>query len=500
MNQNQTPLFDAVKKHIEREVIPFHVPGHKHGNGISEFREFVGDNVLKMDLNSMSDIDDACNPIGVIAESQKLFAEAYGAEHAYFLVNGSSSGIQTMIMSACKPGDQIILPRNAHKSALSGIILSGAVPVYVQPEINEELGIAMGITEVALKNAIKKHPHAKAVFVVNPTYYGVSSDIKSIVKIARKNNMAVLIDEAHGAHMPFHKDFPLTAMEVGADMSTVSTHKTGGSLTQSAALLLRSNIIKPEKVRQILNLTYTTSASYLLMSSIDVARKQLATKGFEMLDNVLKLARKAREDINKIEGLYSPGKELIGTTGCYDFDETKLTVNIKNLGLTGYEMENILVNDYNIQIEFADLFNIFLIITLGDKEEYIDALVKALKEIAQKRDKKAVNKAAKIPFNPEMIISPREAFYSQKKTVALEDSEGEICGEMIMAYPPGIPVISMGERISKDVIDYVKILKKEKCQLQGTSDPYVNNIRVIAKPTYLLKNNFQFGEYAEYSD
>ena len=195
-----------------------------------------------------------------------------------------------MIMSACEPGDKIIIPRNAHRSTIGGIILSGVVPVYLQPEINESLGIAMGIDEKSLKNAIKENPHAKAVFLINPTYYGVVSDLKSLVRIAHRHEMAVLVDELHGAHMCFHDDFPLTAMEVGADMSAASLHKTGGSMTQSSALFLRGSMISPEKTKEVLNLTYTTSASYLLMSSLDVARKQLATEGSELLENALNLA------------------------------------------------------------------------------------------------------------------------------------------------------------------------------------------------------------------
>ncbi len=481
LNQNRTPLFDAMKKHMERDIVPFHVPGHKYGYGLEDFRNLVGDNVLKMDLNAMEDLDDACNPIGVIAESEQLLAEAFGAETAYFLVNGTSSGVQAMIMSTCKPGDQIILPRNSHKSTLGGIILSGAIPVYLQPEVSEELGIAMGVTPVSVKNAVKQNPFAKAVFVINPTYYGAASDLKSITRLAHRSGMAVLVDEAHGAHMSFHDDFPLTAMEVGADMSAVSMHKTGGSMTQTSALLLRGDIVDPSVVKQILGLTYTTSASYVLMCSIDAARKQLAVRGSEILDNVLSMARWARDEINKIEGLYAPGKELIGTPGCYDFDETRLTINVKKLGITGYEAEKNLINNYNIQVELSDMYNIFAVISLGDRKEYLEALINALKDMAQKLGVKEFGKTISIPFNSEMIVSPRDAFYSSKKAVRLEDSAGEISGEMIMSYPPGIPVVCMGERITPDIIDYVRLLKEEKCLLQGTVDPYVDYVMVLGR-------------------
>jgi arginine decarboxylase len=479
LTQSRTPLFDAVKKYVESDIIPFHVPAHKKGAGLKEFREYIGEYALKMDANGMEGLDFANNPTGVICEAEKLLAQAFGAQNAYFLVNGTTAGVQAMIMSACEPGDKIIIPRNAHKSTIGGIILSGVVPVYLQPEINESLGIAMGIDENSLKNAIKENPHAKAVFLINPTYYGVVSDLKSLVRIAHRHEMAVLVDEAHGAHMCFHDDFPLTAMEVGADMSAASLHKTAGSMTQSSALFLRGSMISPEKTKEVLNLTYTTSASYLLMSSLDVARKQLATEGSELLENALNLARMAREEINKIEGLYAFGKELIGTPGVYDFDETKLGINVSRLGYTGYEMEAKLRIEYNIQIELSDMCNILAIISIGDSEESVTSLINALKDIASKSEIREYKNPAINLQNPKMIVSPRDAFYSPKKKMPLENSVGEIAGEMVMAYPPGIPVICMGERITHDIIDYIKLLKEQKCQMQGTADPFINYIMVL---------------------
>lgn len=479
LDQKKTPLFDAVKNYVESKVVQFHVPGHKQGRGLPELKEYIGERALQMDANGMEDLDYANHPTGVILEAERLMAYAFGAQNAYFLVNGTTAGVQAMIMSACEPGDKILIPRNAHKSTIGGIILSGAMPVYIQPEINQRLGIAMGVTEESIKKAIKDHPHAKAVFLINPTYYGAASDLKSIVRIAHRHDMAVLVDEAHGAHMSFHDDFPLTAMEVGADMSAASMHKTSGSMTQSSVLLLRSNIISPEKVKQVLDLTHTTSSSYLLMCSLDVARKQLATNGSDMLEEALHLARWAREEINRIEGLYAFGKELIGTPGCYDFDETKLAVNVRGLGYTGYQMESKLRKEYNIQVELSDLCNILAIVSIGDRKEDLEAFVNALKDIASKTQTVEFDNTVGIPESPKMIVSPRDAFFSSKKAVPLEDSYGEIAGEMVMAYPPGIPVICMGERITKDIIEYIKVLKREKCEIQGTVDPYVDYIRVL---------------------
>ena len=478
-DQRKTPLFDALKTHIEEEVVPFHVPGHKHGKGLKEYTDYVGETVMKMDVNGMEDLDNANNPVSVIRESQELLADAFKAEHAYFLNNGTSQGVQTMIMSACDPGEKIIIPRNAHKSTIGGIILSGAIPVYVPPVINEQLGIAMAVESEVIREALSHNPHIKSVFIVNPTYYGAVSDLKSIVRAAHRRGASVLVDEAHGAHMAFNDDFPLTAMEVGADMSASSTHKTVGSLTQSSILLLRGNKIAPERVKQTLGLTHTTSSSYLLMTSVDVARKQLALEGEDLLEETLRLARYARAAINEIPGLYAFGTELVGQAGCYDMDETKLGIHVRRLGLTGYEMEKILRWEYKIQVEMADLYNVMAIITIGDTKENLDRLIQALREIAEKQGVQEVRNATQIPHVPELIVTPRDAFYSHKKAVRLEDSVGEIAAEMIMAYPPGIPVVCPGERITKEVVDYVKVLKEENCQLQGTADPYADYIRVL---------------------
>ncbi|QUH25088.1 aminotransferase class I/II-fold pyridoxal phosphate-dependent enzyme [Serpentinicella alkaliphila] len=480
INQNETPIFTALKEYHKRNVVAFDVPGHKHGVGLKEFTDFVGPNVMEVDVNAMKCLDNICNPIGVIRQAEELAAYAFGSDNAFFLVNGTTAGVQAMIMSACKPGEKIILPRNAHKSAVSGIILSGAIPIYIQPEINEDLGIAMGISIESLEKTIGRHPDAKAVFVINPTYYGMTTNLKEVVSIAHRNGMAVLVDEAHGAHMAFHRDFPLSAMEAGADMSAVSTHKTGGSLTQSSLLLLRQGIIDPFTVKKSLNLTQTTSASYLLMSSVDVARKQLATRGFQLLNDVLKLARDARKAINQIPGLYAFGEELIGSPGIYDFDETKLSVNVAKIGLTGFEVYDLLVDQYNIQVEMADYYNIMAIISVGDTEEPINALVQALKHIAENhRRPEEVKLKNSVLKNPDVIVSPRDAYYSNKKTVKLEEAVGEVSGESIMAYPPGIPLVAPGEKITQEIIDYILLLKEEESLLQGTEDPYIEYVRVL---------------------
>ncbi len=479
LNQGLTPLFDAVKKYISDNVTAFHVPGHKHGRGLYELTSFLGEPALNMDVNGMDDLDYYNNPTSVIEEAQNLLADAFGAKHAFFLVNGTSGGIQAMIISVCKPGDKIIIPRNIHKSIVNGMILGGVNPVYIQPEINERLGIANGVTVHKVEDAILSNPEAKAVFLINPTYYGVTSDLKAIIDITHKYNMLILVDEAHGTHMYFHEDFPSTAIELGADMCAVSMHKTGGSLTQSSVLMIGSDKIDPESVKQSLNLLSTSSASYLLMCSLDIARKQLATEGHGLLSNTLYLARWARNEINKINGLYAFGKEMVGQHGCFDFDETKLGINVRGLGYTGYEMENKLRKEYNIQVELSDLNNVLAIVSIGDRMEDLSILVDSLKNIASKSDMEIYSAIRPPPKYPNSIICPRDAYYMNKKLVRLTDSEGQLSGETVTTYPPGIPIICAGEVITKEVIEYLTILKSEKCHLQGAKDTSLNYIKVL---------------------
>ncbi len=476
--QNQTPLFDAVRHHIEREIIPFHVPGHKHGQGLRELRDYLGAPVMFMDLNSMPDLDDLCNPVSVIAQAQQLAAEAFGADSAFFLVNGTTAGIQAMMIAAARPGETIILPRNCHKSAYAGLILSGALPVYAPVSVNKELGISMTLSIDALEATYKKAPHAAALFVVNPSYYGYAGDLKRMVRIAHTYNSAVLVDEAHGCHMSFNDRFPLTAMEAGADAAAVSAHKTGGALTQASILLTRGTRIAREIYQESLDVLRTTSASYLLLVSLDLARKQLALHGREMLDRCLHLARHARKEINKIDGLYAFGREL-ARRDVTDFDETRLNIHVARLGLTGYEMERRLREEHGIQIELADLSNVLALITIGDDESGIQRLIVALKQIAAGRPVIKADQVALPPAMPSVIISPREAFYAEKKSVALAAAVGEICGEMIMSYPPGIPVVCPGEKIDRDAVAYIQLLKAQNCFFQGTADPRVDFVRVL---------------------
>lgn len=483
LDQTKTPLLSALMEYVNNSTIPFHVPGHKKGQGMwSEFKDFVGTNVLSMDVTVFKQVDSLHKPTGAIKAAQELAADAYNTDYTFFSIHGTSGAIQAMIMSVVGPGDKIIIPRNVHKSVTAGIILSGASPVYMQPEIDHAVGVALNVTPETVKDVLEENPDAKAVLIVNPTYYGVSTDIEEIVKIVHNYNIPLIVDEAHGPHLHFNNKLPISAVDAGADICSQSTHKIIGSMTQSSLLHVRKGLVDVNRVKTVLSLLQTTSPSYILLASLDAARKQMVIEGKELLDKTIELASYARSSINAIEGYYCFGEEVLSKKGAYAFDPTKITITCKDLGLSGYELERILAEKYFIQPEMSDLYNVLCVFSLGDTKESIDKLLKALKEISDvqccslRRKIDIIN----VPDIPEQVLTPRDAFNSMTVSIPLSDSMGQISAEFLMAYPPGIPILCPGEMITKDIIDYVKELKEANLYVQGTEDPDVNNIKVVS--------------------
>lgn len=474
-----TPVFTAMKAYREKNVIPFDVPGHKHGRGLREYAEYFGEAMLELDVNSMKPLDFLGNPISVIKESEELLADAFGADQGYFIVNGTSFAVQVMIMTAVSEGDKIILPRNVHKSAINSLILCGAVPVYMSPEIDEEMGVSHNVTMETIRKACEEHPDAKAVFIINPTYYGAVCDLKSVVNYCHEKGMLVLIDEAHGTHFHFNDQFPLSGMQAGADMSSVSLHKTGGSLTQSSALLIKGDRVDGRYVRKVINMMQTTSPSYLLMGSLDVARKMLALEGKAILDRVIEVAEYGRRKIKEIPGCYAIGKESEGRPGMFQFDPTKLSVTTRDMGLNGMELYDILRDEYNIQMETGDVYNSLAILSVGDDYDNVDKLIDALRDISTRFHGERLDYKKIDLHYPNVVMSPRDAFYAEKEMVALEETLGRISGESLMSYPPGIPVVSYGEKINESVIEQIKLFKASHGIVTGMEDPNADFIKVI---------------------
>jgi arginine/lysine/ornithine decarboxylase len=478
LDQSRAPILEALDEMKQNRLVPFDVPGHKRGRGNPDLTEFLGEKCMSVDVNSMKMLDNLCHPVSVIKEAEELAADAFGAAHAFFMVGGTTSAVQSMVLSVCKRGDKIILPRNVHRSVINIMILCGAVPVYVNPDMNHELGIALGMRLSEVERAIKENPDAKAILVNNPTYYGICSNLKGITELAHRHGMKMLVDEAHGTQFYFDKDLPVTAMEAGADMAAVSMHKSGGSLTQSSFLLIGPDMSEGH-VRQIINLTQTTSGSYLLMSSLDISRRNLALHGQEIFDKVKDMVEYARKEINQIGDYYAYSREIVNGDSIYDFDITKLSVNTLQVGLAGIEVYDLLRDEYDIQTEFGDLGNVLAYVSVGDRMRDIERLVSALAEIRRlyKRDKNSLMTAEYI--NPRVIFSPQEAFYSDKESLPLKDCKDKVCAEFVMCYPPGIPILAPGELITEEILEYIVYAKEKGCSMTGPEDMELNRINVM---------------------
>ena len=478
ISQENAPIYEALERLRKMRVVPFDVPGHKRGRGNPELARLLGEKCMSMDVNSMKPLDNLCHPVSVIRQAEELAAEAFGAAHAFLMVGGTTSAVQAMVLSVAKRGEKIILPRNVHRSVIGAMVLCGAVPVYVNPQCNDRLGIPLGMTVKDVKKAIEENPDAKAVLVNNPTYYGICSDIRSMVKLAHDHGMYCLADEAHGTHFYFSDQLPVSAMEAGADMAAVSMHKSGGSLTQSSLLLIGPNMSEGY-VRQIINLTQTTSGSYLLLSSLDISRRNLALRGKETFEKVRSYAKYARGEINDIGGYYAFCRELINGDSVYDFDVTKLAVHTLDVGLAGIEVYDLLRDEYDIQIEFGDFGNFLAYLSIGDRKQDIERLVSALAEIARRFGKEKVDLMPQEYVDPQVAVSPQDAFYADKETVELKDAPGRISGEFVMCYPPGIPILAPGERVTQEIREHIEYAREKGCTLTGAEDLEIRHLNVL---------------------
>ncbi len=516
-SQQQTPLLNALRDLTNHPHAAFYAPGHKGGQGISQpLIDLLGAAVFRSDLPELPELDNLFNPEGAIAEAQDLAAAAFGAQSTRFLANGSTCGIIAAILATCGPGDKIILPRNIHSSAISGLILSGAIPIFVNPEYNPDWDIANSITPQAIAAALEQHPDAKAVMMVYPTYHGVCGDLRAIAKITHQYNIPLLVDEAHGAHFNFHPNLPEPALSAGADLTVQSTHKTLGAMTQASMLHVKGDRIDIQKLNKALQLVQSTSPSYILLASLDAARQQMALHGKELMAQTLQLAEKARSRISQIPGLSV--LEPLNTPGFAALDRTRLTVKVSDLGITGFTADDILHSQLGVTAELPMPQHLTFIISLGNTESDIDNLVKACTLLEGRRKKEEGSSATitvqdvtdvtdvrkkeegrkkksersspmsdgrfahspSLPLSPSpTLLSPREAFFFPAETVPADKAVDRLCAELICPYPPGIPVLMPGEIITAEAVDYLQQVLTAGGKITGCSDPGLQTLKVV---------------------
>ena len=487
--QHHAPIAEAMRAYSEGGALAFHTPGHKQGLGAHALlRSLVTDEGLREEVSLMEELDDLHEPTMCIAEAERLAAELYGADKAYLMVNGTTGAIHAMLVGTLAPGDIVLVPRNAHRSVIGGIVLAGAKPVWMAPEASERFGIPMGVAPETVRRAVREHPEAKAALLVYPTYYGVATDLAAIARILHDAGMLLLVDEAHGPHLRFFDESsgqPKQALDCGADAVAQSTHKLLGAMTQGSLLLTQGARIDDEHIRAAASLLQTTSPNQLLMASIDIARMQMATEGRTRWADALRLADRLRAAADELPGLHCLGAADCQTPGASGLDRTKVTVDVTGLGLTGPEAEVWLRHNEacKIQCELSDARNVLFLVTYADTEETIEKLITALRALVKERQGRAADMAEdtlpSLPPVPVTAADPRTAFFAPKERVAFTAAAGRIAAEQVMFYPPGIPILAPGDRVTEDAIRYIRAMQAVGRKVVGPEDASLRTLLVL---------------------
>ena len=481
------PLAEAVLRYAGLGVTPFHTPGHKGGRGAHPLlRRFFTDEGLRADVSLSAELDDLHAPTGCIRAAEKLAAEAYGADAAYFMINGTTGAIHTMLMAALAPGDVLLVPRNVHRSIVGAMILTGVRPIYMQPEIDTRLGIAMGVSLATVARAVREHPEARAALLVYPTYYGVATELSAIADFLHAQGKLLLVDAAHGAHFTFSDELPPSAMAAGADLSAESTHKMLGSLTQTSMLLARGGRVPTERIRAASGIVQSTSPNEILLASLDLARAQMAQEGRERLAAAIRTAHELRRRINEIGGLWAFGAEYMGADGMAGLDPLKITVQVTGLGLSGFAAEEEL-RRRNVACELADARSVLLLLSYADGTHEMERVFAALRGMSEENAPLCISRGAvsflALPPLPRTALSPRDAYFARSERVPAASAEGRIAAETITFYPPGIPVLAPGDLIDGETISYLRTMKMIGARVVGAADASLRTIAVIAEGT-----------------
>lgn len=474
-DQTKTPLVDALKNFDKISPAYFCIPSHHRGKGASSsFTEVFGKTVLKYDLTETPLTDDLHEADGAIKEAESLASELFGSDRTFFLVNGTTCANEAMIISSVCEGEKILVARNCHKSVLMGMIISGASPVYIEPEISGVFSAFGSISPEKVKLAFKNHPDIKAFILTSPTYYGIGSDLQKIADICHSHGALLLVDEAHGSHFAFSDKLPKTALSCGADMVSQSTHKTLNSMTQSSMLHVKGSLVDISKVDAALKIVQSTSPSYILMASLDAARQNAALNGRTAVCRMLDITSYIRSTLSSIDGVSCP--ENVDGNEVFSFDKTRIVFSVK--GISGFYLSEILFEKYNICCEMADNYNVVSIIGSSDSYEDADRLINAVKEIAATVNSGKI-KEFSLPHRPPMAMTPRKAFFAKSTRTNFKDSVGKVSAEIIAPYPPGIPVIYPGEVITEEIYEFISEAIKDGRHIHGFSDKSMETIKII---------------------
>jgi arginine decarboxylase len=483
--QADAPYLDALRAYADREAGRFHVPGHKGGPGADPgLVEAIGERALEMDIPALIHGVDAGPEPTSFQVAQQLAAEAWGASRTWFVTNGSSQCNHVACMALAHLGDSVVVQRNCHSSTIDGLVLSGLRPTFVAPELDPELRIAHCITPAALDAALGATPAAVAALVVSPTYFGAVADVAGLAEVAHGRGLPLVVDEAWGAHLAFSDELPAHALALGADLVVSSTHKVVGSLTQSAMLHLGGESrLDAALIDRCVTLLESTSPSSLLSGSLDAARRHAATEGAELLAETLAALRETRAAVREIEGLDVLDERLAGAPGVHGWDPLRLAIDVRGSGLTGFELEPVLRDIDDIHLELVAENVIVALFGMGERASPRGTrLVRAL-ELAVEQLGREPHRVQE-PFAPpppwgELVMSPRAAFLGPQEVVAAEDAAGRVAAEPLAAYPPGVPNVLPGERLTAPTLNYIRRTIEEGGALRGASDRGLRTVRVV---------------------
>jgi arginine decarboxylase len=482
--QPTAPYLDAVVAYGFRGAGRFHVPGHKGGPGADPGLRFaLGDRALAVDVpQDMEGIDIGPAPTP-FDRAEQLAAEAYGADRTWFLTNGATQGNHALCLALAPLGAKVVAQRNSHASVVDGLVLSGGLPSFVAPEYDADLGMAHGVAPGALAGALARTPDARAAFIVSPTYYGVAADVAGCAEAAHAAGVPLVVDQAWGPHFGFHPDLPPGALSQGADAVLTSTHKIVGALTQSAMLhVAGTGRIDASAVARAIRLTRSTSSSSLLFMSLDAARRQLAIHGEALLHETLRAIRQAREKLATVPGVAVLGPELVGRPGVVDWDPLRIVLDVRGTGCTGYEVARALEHAYDVQTELATQATVVLLVGLGEQPVALERVAGDVEEVVKRIQRPGTIPAVIAPpasLEQQMAVPPREAFLGDAELVAVDEAIGRISCESIAGYPPGIPALLPGERITAETMDYLRWTVEAGARLHGASDPRLETINVL---------------------
>jgi len=486
--QPTAPYLDAVVAYGFRGSGRFHVPGHKGGPGADPgLRHALGDDTLMVDIpQDIRGVDTGPEPTPY-QRAERLAAEAYGAARTWFLTNGATQGNHTLALALAPLGTTVVVQRNAHASLVDGLVLSGGRPHFVAPAYDEEIGMAHGVTPEALADALAQAGEAKAAFIVSPTYYGMVADVAACAQVAHDAGVPLVVDQSWGPHFGFHPDLPAGALQQGADAVVTSTHKIVGSLTQSAMLHVSdSRRVDPERVARVLRLLRSTSPSSLLMASLDAARRQLAVHGEALLHETLAGSRQLREKIDSVPGLRTIGADQVGRPGVADWDPLRVVVDVRATGRTGYEVADALRQAYDVQVELATQATFVLVLGLYQPDADLVRVGGDIEETVKRMGRPSPptpTEAIQRPLSTlryDVAVPPRDAFLGDTEVIPVDAAVGRISCESIAGYPPGIPALLPGERITAELVAYLRELRAAGARLHGASDPDFATINVLS--------------------